>query len=282
MSILYICIVVFSVMQVATTKFFTKHSDNSYVFNALKALFALILMLIINVSNMDFDKTTTVYALCYGASLCISMYCGYKALCLGPLSLTSLISAFSVIIPILYGIICFGETITTFKIMGICFLILAIILINIKKSNHSGNKANTKWAIFISLTFITNGLCSVIQTKHQRIYPGEHTSDFMIIAMLLCAVVYLTVALTQIPIKDLWKTKGKRYGIMSGASNALANYITLKLAGMENASIMFPIISAGTIFTTVLCGTVMFKEHLKFNHVVAIICGIAAIVFLKL
>ena len=269
-------------MQSATTKFFTKHSDNSYVFNALKALFALILMLLINARNMSFDKTTALYALCYGASLCISMYCGYKALLLGPLSLTSLISAFSVIIPILYGIICFGEAITTYKIMGICFLILAIILINIKKSNQSGNKANIKWAIFIAMTFITNGLCSVIQTKHQRIFPGEHTSEFMIVAMLLCATVYLTVALTRLSIKDIRKTKGKRYGIMSGASNALANYITLKLAGMENASIMFPIISAGTIFTTVLCGTVIFKEHLKSNHVVAIICGIAAIVFLKL
>lgn len=282
MSLLYICIVVFSVMQSATTKFFTKHSDNSYVFNALKAFFALVLMLLINASNMDFDKTTTVYALCYGASLCISMYCGYKALCIGPLSLTSLISAFSVIIPILYGIICFDEAITTYKIMGICFLIIAIILINIKKSNQSGNKANTKWAIFISITFITNGLCSVIQTKHQRIYPGEHTSEFMIVAMFLCAVVYLTVALTRLSVKDLLKTKGKRYGIMSGVSNALANYITLKLAGIENASIMFPIISAGTIFTTVVCGTVLFKERLKFNHITAVICGIAAIVFLKL
>ena len=282
MSLLYMCVVIFSVMQSATTKLFTKHSDNSYVFNALKALFALILMLLINANNIVFDKTTTVYALCYGTLLCASMYCGYKALQLGPLSLTSLISAFSVIVPILYGIICFDEAITTYKIIGICFLMLALILINIKRSNQQGNKPNIRWAIFIFLTFIGNGLCSVIQTKHQRIYPGEHTSEFMIIAMFLCAVVYLTIALTRFSLKDFWKIKGKRFGIMSGVSNVLANYITLKLAGLENASIMFPIISAGTVFATVICGTVVFKEHLKFNHIIAIICGISAIVFLKL
>lgn len=281
MALLYIAIVIFTVMQSATTKFYIRKNDNSAFFNALKTLSALILMCMINFGNIEFDATTFLLALCYGGSLCISMYSGYKALHLGPMSLTSLICSFAVIIPILYGIMFYDESVTAYKITGICFLVLAIILININASKSKA-KVNFKWAAFVFLTFITNGLCSVIQKKHQSIYPGEYAEDFMVFAMLLCAAVYVFISLKKFPIKKLWASKGKVYGVLSGVSNALANYLTLCLVGMENASVLFPIISAGTIFTTVLCGITIFKERLKINQIIAVLCGIFAIIFLKL
>ena len=282
MALLYISIVIFTVMQSATTKFYVRKSDNSVFFNALKTLSALILMCLINAGKIQFDKITFILAMAYGISLCLSMYSGYKALHLGPMSLTSLICSFAVIIPILYGIIFYNEAVTAYKITGICFLVLAIILININSANKTKTKVNFKWAMFVAITFITNGLCSVIQKKHQSIYPGEYAEDFMIFAMLLCAAVYVIISIKKFPLKQLWTSKGKVYGVLSGVSNALANYLTLCLVGMENASVLFPVISAGTIFTTVICGITVFKERLKINQIIAIVCGIFAIVFLKL
>ena len=76
--------------------------------------------------------------------------------------------------------------------------------------------------------------------------------------------------------------KGKRYGVLSGVANGIANFLTLVLEGMENASVLFPIISAGTILTSLLCGRLIFREKLKANHYVALVAGIAAVVLLKL
>ena len=64
--------------------------------------------------------------------------------------------------------------------------------------------------------------------------------------------------------------------------NGLASFFTLILTGMENASVLFPIISAGTILGVLLFGRIVFKEKLKANHYAALILGIAAVVLLKL
>lgn len=282
MAWLYILIVLFTVTQSASTKFYAKTGGNSCFYNALKSFFAVLLMLLINGFNIQFDVTTFALATAYGISLCISMYSGYKALQTGPMSLTSLIVSFSIVIPILYGFIFCGESITTYKIWGILFLILAIILINTNPPKKPNAKLSIKWAIFVLVTFLANGICSVVQKKHQILYPGKYTEDFMFFSMLLCAVIYIFISLKKYPFKQLLKSKGKWLSILSTVTGTLANYLTLRLVGMENASVLFPVISAGTILTTVICGIILFKERFKINQILAVICGIAAIVFLKL
>ncbi len=282
MALLYILTVVFTVAQSVTTKFYTKSYSNPYFYNALKAFFATILMLLLNGLQVQFETTTFILASIYGICLCISMYSGYMALKTGPMSLSSMLVSFSIIIPILYGFIFCGESITPLRIIGICFLILAIILINLNSKNNSGAKISLKWAAFVLVTFLVNGICSVVQKKHQILYPGQYTEDFMFFSMLLCAIIYIFICLKKYPFKQLLKSKGKWLSILSTVTGTLANYLTLRLVGMENASVLFPVISAGTILTTVVCGIILFKERLKINQTLAIICGIAAIVFLKL
>ena len=48
--------------------------------------------------------------------------------------------------------------------------------------------------------------------------------------------------------------------VLSGLANGIANFLTLVLAGMENASVLFPIISVGTILVSLHCGR-LFKFH---------------------
>ena len=76
--------------------------------------------------------------------------------------------------------------------------------------------------------------------------------------------------------------KVKRYGVLSGLANAAANFLTLILAGFENASVLFPIISAGTILASLLCGRLWFKEKLKINHYFALAAGISSAILFKL
>lgn len=282
MLLLYTLIVLFTVTQSLSTKFYAKSSNNPYFYNAIKSFFALPLMLLLNGFNIQFDTITLILGITYGISLCLSMYSGYKALQTGPMSLTSLIVSFSIVIPILYGFIFCNESVTTYKIFGILFLMLAIILINTNSKKNPDTKINLKWCIFVLLTFLANGICSVIQKKHQILCPGKYAEEFMFFSMLLCAVIYILISLKKFPLKQLLKTKGKWLGVLSTIAGTMANYLTLILVGMENASVLFPIISSGTIFTTVLCGVIVFKENLKFNQIIAIICGIASIFFLKI
>jgi multidrug transporter EmrE-like cation transporter len=54
------------------------------------------------------------------------------------------------------------------------------------------------------------------------------------------------------------------------------------LTGLENATVLFPVVSAGTIIASVLAGKVIFKEKNNFLKYMAILFGILAVILLKL
>ena len=102
--ILYLAIVVCSPLQSSTVRFYSKTSNNIIAFNLIKSLSALLLFVVVGIWSFSFHLDTLVFASIYGVSLVISMHFGYKALDVGPMALTSLIVAFSVVIPIAYGL----------------------------------------------------------------------------------------------------------------------------------------------------------------------------------
>ena len=280
----YILIVLASATQSAAAKLFNRNCSQSSVFNALKSCTALILFALAAVFGFSFHLPTVLFGVSYGASLCISMYAGYRALCLGPMALTSMLVSFSVIIPLIWGITVGNETLKTMQYPAFALLFIAIILTNADKIKAKKLKETNYglWFLFVGITFVCNGICSILQKQHQTLYPEAYSREFMLFAMLLCSLIFVISALRKVSLRELNTIKGKRYGILSGLANGGANFLTLVLAGLENASVLFPIISAGTILGSLLCGRLIFREKLKVNHYAALAAGIAAVVLLKL
>lgn len=284
MIAVYILIVLASTTQVATTKLFNRSCSHSAAFNALKSCTALILFALMAVFNFTFHLPTLLFGVLYGMSLCLSMYSGYRALCSGPMALTSMLVSFSVVIPLVWGVTVGNEEFKGFQYFAIALLLLALVLINADKlkNKKSEQKKNGFWLLFVGVTFACNGMCSVLQKQHQTLYPEAYSREFMFFAMLLCSVIFTLYMLGKISVKEIKNIKGKRYGVLSGLANGIANFLTLMLAGFENASVMFPIVSVGTILASLLCGSVVFKEKLKANHYIALVLGSAAVVLLKM
>lgn len=284
--LIYISIVIFSVLQSAATKLFNQHSTNSSVFNAIKSITSLALFALMAVSGFKLHFPTFLFGNFFGACLCLSMYSGYRALCLGSMALTSMMVSFSVIIPLFWGVTVGKESLNFIQILALFLLLTAIVLTNSNhffqgKTSHPKSKY-LKWSIFVSTTFLSNGICSILQKQHQALYPESYNEEFMFFAMMLCVLIFSGISLFKNSVLDIKKTRGKWLGALSGVANGLANYLTLSLAGFENASILFPVISAGTLLGAVLCGKFLFKEKLKVNHYFALGCGMLAVVFFKL
>ncbi|MBQ8213381.1 MAG: EamA family transporter [Clostridia bacterium] len=282
--VIYILIILSSATQSATTKLFNRNCSNSAVFNAIKSCTALVLFVMIAAFGFTFYLPTVLFGFSYGACLCISMYAGYQALCRGPMALTSMLVSFSVVIPLIWGITIGNEMLKENQYLALSFLVLAIILTNVDKLKVKKNTQTNYgvWLIFVGITFTCNGICSILQKQHQMLYSETYSREFMLFAMLLCSVIFSIFALRKISPKYLKMIKGKRYGVLSGLANGIANFLTLMLAGLESASILFPIISGGTILTSLIFGRLLFREKLKANHYAALISGIAAVVLLKL
>ena len=288
----YSAVILFSVLQSATTKLFNRRSSNSSVFNATKALSSFLMFLLMAINGFSLHLPTVLYGVFYGLSLCLSMYTGYKALCLGPMALTSMLVSFSIIIPLVWGITLGNESLNMLRIAALLLLFLSIVLTNAdklasliaaKRKGESAEKSGGgRWVFFVGMTFLSNGFCSILQKQHQAVYPEAYSEEFMFFAMLVCAVIFSALTVSRNSVAEIKSTKGKWLGAVSGIANGLANFFTLVLAGSENASILFPCISAGTLLGAIICGRFLFKEKLKINHYFALVFGILAVVFLKI
>lgn len=287
----YSAVIFFSVLQSATTKLFNRNSSNSSVFNATKALSSFLMFLLMAINGFSLHLPTVLYGVFYGLSLCLSMYTGYKALCLGPMALTSMLVSFSIIIPLVWGITLGNESLNMLRIVALLLLFLSIVLTNAdklaslidaKRKGESAEKHGGLWFFFVGMTFLSNGICSILQKQHQAVYPEAYSEEFMFFAMLVCAVIFSVLTISKNSVAEIKSTKGKWLGAVSGIANGLANFFTLILAGSENASILFPCISAGTLLGAIICGRFLFKEKLKINHYFALVFGILAVVFLKI
>ena len=282
--LIYLLIVVLSVFQSAATKAFGRQSANSVVFNAIKASSALVLFGLMAAVNFNFHLPTVLMGALYGGLLSLSMYAGYRALCLGPMAITSMLASFSIVIPLCWGLTVGNESLKPIQTVAIVMLFLTIAVINADKMKNSSGKETSYglWFLFIFTTFAVNGINSILQKQHQTLYPGQYSREFMFFAMLVSSAVFMTVMLVKLPMAEIKATTGKRFGLISGVGNGLANFFTLVLAGMENASVLFPIISAGTVIGVLLFGRFVFKEKLKPNHYIALVLGVTAVVLLKL
>ena len=275
--ILYLLNVVCSAGQSALGKQYANRGGESLPFNMNKAVIGSILFLVLGLmSGFSWHLETMLFGLFYGISLCISMHTGFKALSIGPMALTSIIASFSLIIPFLFGIILWNETLTLLKFSGIILLLLSIFLINAKK--ESGFSA--KWLFYALVTLLSNGFCSVIQKMHQIKFPTLYRTEFMFWA-LLCVSIILTITYNT-------KRKGKvkfefsLLGIASGIANCCANFIVLFLSATENASVLFPIIAVANIITVWVIGILFFKERLKVLQAIGLVMGVVSVVLLKI
>ena len=272
-AVLYILNVLCASGQNTLGKLCALEGGSAHIFNINKAISGILVFLAMGlIGGISLHVPTVLFGLGYGIFLGISMYTGFKALEMGPMALTSIIASFSLVIPFIFGITVWKESLSIYGVIGIVLLLTAIILLNFKKEGS----LSVKWSILALLTMIANGICSLIQKFHQLYFPGEYRSEFMI-SSLLC-VLAVTSLMGRRELKDF---SIKISGIVSGILNGSANFIVLYLSATENASVLFPIVSVCNVIAVWIIGRIMFRENLKALQLIGLICGVAAVVLLS-
>jgi drug/metabolite transporter (DMT)-like permease len=281
---LYFCIILSNVTQSASTKAFNQKNYAPVFFNVVKAASAFLITLLLSLSGFTFHLPTVIFGFCYGAALSVSMYAGYEALCRGPMALTSMLVSFSVMLPFIWGVTVRSEALNGFKIAALIILVAAIICTNLDKLRGGIEKPRDfgAWLAFVGITFLGNGVYSILQKEHQTLYPSMYNREFMVFALFLATVIYLLIFLSKKPITAPKRVKGKSFALLAGITTALSGTLTLSLAAMENASILFSILSAGGILASLACGRLVFREKLKLNHYAALLLGITSIILMKI
>ena len=284
MNFILLCLIIIciSVQNVAKKSYNLRVGGGVYSFCAGSALAALVVFFITSGGRLDFNVETLWWSMAFALSYIVGVVASIYAIKCGPLSLTSLFIACSLIIPTLYGLAFLGEPTSEWLVIGILLRFCSLVLVNIEKKT-SERRITLKWGICVLVASVGNGACSTVQKLQQISSGGLYKSELMIVALIISVLVMATMTAFAERKNALVQCKrGFWHFTLCGVANGVVNYLVLVLSNRLPASVMFPIISAGGVVLASLIAISFYKEKLQWQQWLGMLLGILAIVALNL
>ena len=286
-------ITVLAIVLVAVQNIFKKQSKtpingrvfSAMLFNTLNSLAGALFFLIYAGFRLEWHAVTIGYSLLFAAAFTGAVVFSCLAILEGSLALSSLAMSYSCMIPTVYGMFT-GDELTAWKIGGILLLVLSLFFFNGDRGKDADHDRITpRWALYAFLAFACNGLCSVFQKMYQIKQNNQFTSEFMLLAYTLGGIVTLVVMLACGRKKENRPVLPKMnylWGLLAGLANAGANLLVITLNQTQQASWLFPMISAGGVVVAFVVALFFYKEKQTPRQIVGFVLGLLSILAIQL
>jgi drug/metabolite transporter (DMT)-like permease len=199
------------------------------------------------------------------------------------LSVASVASKMSVIIPIILGILLYNETFGFIKISGIILALIAVYFTSKKEAGDIQRKANL---ILPSLVFIGAGTIDSSLKYLQTYHVASEKVDIFSSVTFLCA---FSVGIILIIIQTLRKkikleARNIIGGIILGIPNYFSLYYLVKMleAKAFQSATLFTIHNIAIVLLSTFVGLLFFNERISKRNVFGIALAIFAIVLVTL
>ncbi len=252
-------------------------TPNAFLFSLVCCVFALLFFVACSGLRFNFVRGIVPYAVGFAVSYALALAGSVLAIGNGPMSITMLITSYSLVIPAFHGVFAYGDTLGTIGVTGLILLLVSLFFINKKGDNSS---INIKWLIYVIFAFCGNGFCSVFQKMQQHTYNGAYKNEFMIISLALC-IVFMIIAIAASKQKAGFKNCFA-LGAGCGAANAIVNMLVMVLVGSVPSIILYPSMSAGGVVIGFFVAVFVYKERLTRLQIVGYIMGTISVVLLNL
>lgn len=195
------------------------------------------------------------------------------------LSVASVASKMSVIIPIVFGIIVYNESIGFQKVLGIILALLAVYLTSIKPKS---NVVLTKTIYLPIILFLGSG---VIDTSVNHFAPKGNLPLFLSIIFACAGVIGLvSVSVKATKSKQKFNPKSIPFGIALGIVNYSSMYFLLKALRVDGyeSSAIFTINNVAIVAVSCLTGLLLFKEVISSKNWIGIGLALISIILVTL
>jgi drug/metabolite transporter (DMT)-like permease len=242
----------------------------------------------IAVGPADFNPVGTEWfhmALIMGFIFVFMFYViGYSARIAG-ITVTSLTTKLSVVIPVVFSIIVFNEELTIYRAGGMILALIAIFMIVIKPTEPGNGERNLLKILWLpAVLFFGAGFIDSLIKYTQEVYiTGNDTLSF-------ATVTFMSAAITSILFRfagKFEKQEDKWYrlfagGIALGVVNFGSLYFLVMALASDHiaSSVVFGINNIGIVLVSVITGTFLFKERLSKLNFAGIVIAIVAILIL--
>jgi len=267
--------------------FFTKKGnkycpDAGVLFTAAKAVTVMLFFIATDTNGFNIPKGLWLYGIIGGIFYFSASFLHFTALKLGSFAISMLVLSYSMIIPILYGLIFYKDTATVLTYLGFAAIMLSLYFLRSdKKSENKGFSA--KWIVCLVAVFLTNGFLSVIIKVQQTTFDNLCNNEFMAISLGICAVLStITGVMTNRKNIKSFMKKGCVWGVATGLSNGASNLIGVILNNLMPLAILSPTRGAVNITVSTLFSVAFYKEKLLKRQIFGIVLGICAVILLNI
>lgn len=193
-------------------------------------------------------------------------------------TVTSLSSKLSVVLPTLAGVVLFSETLNFKASMGIVFALVALVLVVGGKNDSDNVKKN--WLLPV-LIFFGTGTGDILM----KITEQQHTGGdmgFMIAFIYFVALIFgiIIVVCDIIRGKSKWQWKNSIGGIMLGVINYFSTYCVYNAMRYFDNVVLFPIYNIGVVSLTAVIGWLAFQEKLTWKNYLGLAIAIIAVILI--
>ncbi len=202
-------------------------------------------------------------------------------------TVTSLSSKLSVVLPTLAGVFLFGEELNIWsttgklKVLGIVLALVALVLVVVGKGQIDKTH-KTNWLLPI-LIFFGTGTGDILMKLTEQRNQGDNMS-FMIAFIYAVALLFgiLLVAYDLIRGKSKWQWKSALGGIGLGVINFFSTYSVYHAMRYFDNVVLFPVYNIGVVSVTAFTGWLLFKEKLTWKNYLGLAIAIIAVILITL
>ena len=247
-------------------------------FNALMGLFTAIIFFAINGFKFEFSAFSMLMAGIVALSIMSYNILGFRVLKSGSMAFYTLfLMCGGMFVPYVWGVLFLHEKLSLMHLAGLILIISAIVL----TANDKKLPGKRILALCVIIFFL-NGISSVAAKMHQieKTYFCITETEFVIATgiakFIIAAIAYMIVKIGK---KDKNADKCNKSGFAWGVflivlSTLLSglSYI-LQLNGAKNlpATVLYPLITGGTIIFSSVAGIIFFKEQISKRLILSII-----------
>ncbi len=200
------------------------------------------------------------------------------------LSVVSVATKMSVVIPILFGLLYYKESLGIFKIIGIILALVAVYLASIKRQD--GLKIKPANFIFPVLVFLGSGIIDTTIKFVEGEYIAKNDTPIFSATIfgMAAALGVLLLSVRAIQGKFKFQLKNVLGGIALGIPNYFSVYFLVQALRSDilESSGIFTVNNVAIVMISTLLGILIFKEKLLPKNWIGIGLAILGILFIAL
>lgn len=201
-------------------------------------------------------------------------------------TITSLSSKLSVVLPTLAGIFIFQEKLNWEISIGIILALISLVLVvggeNVAEVENkaTSNIRKSNWLLPI-LIFFGTGTGDILMKLNEQRNSADDMS-FMIAFLYLIAMLFgiILVAHDLLRGKSKWQKKSIVGGAVLGIINFFSTYCIFHAMRCFDNVMLFPIYNIGVVSLAALTGWLLFKEKLTWKNYLGLAIAIVAVVLI--